>query len=203
MHSFTTCGCEAARIWHFSVGCTCAQAAFVSLCFRRRANSPQRAAQRSEHQNERSQCGISVKSRDVSPGSGPSSGGWFFFIIFFLRDELSQFPSVRALRALGARRLSATEMASPSAVVWLQPVQRRQQEHHAAAAQRTQIRAAAAASIAAEMTPSPWCKAWEEAASFSSSKQLSCSRVRSPFDRLKSQVWLLTDCSGWPLHKRL
>lgn len=197
MHSFTTCGCEAARIWHFSVGCTCAQAAFVSLAFavertlRRGANTKMSAASAAFLWNH----GTCLREVVLAVA------GDFFF--FFLRDELSQFPSVRALRALGARRLSATEMASPSAVVWLQPVQRRQQEHHAAAAQRTQIRAAAAASIAAEMTPSPWCKAWEEAASFSSSKQLSCSRVRSPFDCLKSQVWLLTDCSGWPLHKRL
>lgn len=49
------------------------------------------ARQRSEHQNERSQCGNSVKSRDVSPGSGPSSGGWFFF--FFCETGCRSFPA--------------------------------------------------------------------------------------------------------------
>lgn len=71
-----------------------------------------------------------------------------FFLFFLARRAVAVSQRSCAQGALGARRLSATEMASPSAVVWLQPVQRRQREHHAAAAaaQRTQIRAAAAVS---------------------------------------------------------
>lgn len=100
---------------------------------------------------------------------------------FCCEASCRSFQRLCAPGALGARRLSATEMASACAVVWLQ---RRQREHRAAVPKEPRSAAAAAASIAAEMTPSPSCEGWEEAASFSSSKQLSCSpcslALRSP-----------------------
>lgn len=109
-------------------------------------------AEKKKKKHERSRCGISVKSRDVPPGSGPSSG-WGRFIEASCRSFQAFVRSRRPRRCATVSHRNGVTLccsgASASAAQTAGTPRCR--------GQRSEIRAAAAASGAAEITPSPFC----------------------------------------------